>query len=150
MAIYAAYGSNLDPRQMSGRAPHSPPQGTGWLLGWRLTFGAEARGWEGALATVVEDPEHQVFVMLYDVASGDEPLLDRWEGAELGLYRKIRVRVATLDGDRTAWLYVLDDYEGGVPSARYLGIMADAAEAAGAPEDYVADLRARPCRSVGT
>jgi hypothetical protein len=28
-------------------------------------------------------------------------------------------------------------------------VMADAAEDAGAPDDYVADLRARPCRTVG-
>ena len=42
------------------------------------------------------------------------------------------------------WLYVLDGYEGGLPSARYLEIMADAAAAAGAPRDYVAQLRERP------
>ncbi len=149
MALYAAYGSNLDPRQMGERAPHSPPAGTGWLVGWRLTFGAEDAGWEGALATVVEDPGSQVFVMLYDVSPMDERELDFWEGAGAGLYRKIRVRVHTLDGEVLAWLYVLDAYEGGLPSARYLGIMADAAEAADAPADYVAALRARPCRSVG-
>ena len=51
----------------------------------------------------------------------------------------------TLDGEALAWLYVLDAYEGGLPSARYLGIIADAAEVAGAPDDYVADLRAPPC-----
>jgi hypothetical protein len=62
---------------------------------------------------------------------------------------KIRVRIEAINGEELAWLYVLDAYEGGVPSARYLGIMADAAEAAGAPEDYVRDLRGRPCRSVG-
>jgi hypothetical protein len=45
-----------------------------------------------------------------------------------------------------AWLYVVDAYEGGLPSAHYLGRLADAAQAAGAPEDYVADLRRRPCR----
>ena len=67
----------------------------------------------------------------------------------LGYYRKLRVRVATLDGDVLAWLYVLNDYEGGLPSARYLGIMADAAEAAGAPADYVTGLRTRPCTSLG-
>ena len=49
-----------------------------------------------------------------------------------------------------AWLYVLDAYEGGLPSARYLGMLAEAAEAAGAPDDYVAELRVRPCRSVGS
>ena len=149
MALYAAYGSNMDPQQMAARAPHSPLTGTGWLAGWRLTFGGEDLGWEGALATVVEDPAHQVFVVLYDLVGADERALDVWEGA-LGLYRKIRVRVHSLDGDRSAWLYVLDAYEGGLPSARYLGIMADAAEAAGAPDDYVADLRSRPCRSLGS
>jgi hypothetical protein len=44
---------------------------------------------------------------------------------------------------------VRDDSEGGLPSARYLGIIADAAEAAGAPDDYVGALRDRPCRSIG-
>ena len=149
MALYAAYGSNMDPRPMLERAPHSPAHGTGWLVDWRLTFGGEDVGWEGALATVVEEPGCQVFVMLYDVPPPDEGALDRWDGAELGVYSKIRVRVQTLEGDVLAWLYVLDAWEGGLPSARYLGIMADAAEAAGAPDDYVAELRARPCRSVG-
>lgn len=148
MALYAAYGSNLDPRQMMERAPTALPQASGWLLGWRLTFGGEDLGWEGALATVVEDPDGQVFLALYDITEADEAALDDWEGSDLGLYTKIRVRVATLEGDVTAWLYVLDAYEGGLPSARYLGLMADAAEAAGAPDDYVADLRARPCTSV--
>jgi hypothetical protein len=58
--------------------------------------------------------------------------------------------VQTLDGDLAAWLYVLNDYEGGLPSARYLGLVADAAELAGAPADYVADLRSRPCASLGS
>ncbi len=150
VAIYAAYGSNMDPAQMARRCPHSPQRGTGWLQGWRLTFGGEDLGWEGALATVVEAADHQVFVSLYEVSDADEAELDRWDGATLGYYRKSKVRVSTLDGDVLAWLYVLNDYEGGLPSARYLGIMADAAETAGAPADYVAELRARPCSSVGS
>ncbi|MDQ1308400.1 MAG: hypothetical protein QG671_4234 [Actinomycetota bacterium] len=149
MTLYAAYGSNLDPAQMALRAPSSPARGAGWLTGWRLTFGGEDLGWEGALATIVEDPGQQVFVMLYDVPEFDEAALDTWEGSDLGVYGKIRVRVDTLEGEKLAWIYVLDGYEGGLPSARYLGIMADAAEAAGAPADYVRDLRSRPCRSVG-
>jgi AIG2-like family len=57
--------------------------------------------------------------------------------------------VQTRDGTVLAWLYVLNAYEGGLPSARYLGIMADAAEAAGAPAGYVTSLRERPCASLG-
>ena len=78
--IYAAYGSNMHPEQMLQRAPHSPMAGTGWLHGWRLTFGGEDIGWEGALATLVEDPDSKVFVVLYDMTKEDEANLDRWEG----------------------------------------------------------------------
>jgi gamma-glutamylcyclotransferase (GGCT)/AIG2-like uncharacterized protein YtfP len=150
MALYAAYGSNMDPAQMKERCPHSPGAGTGWIENWRLTFGGEDLGWEGALATIVEEPGANVYVGLYDITPQDERALDAWEGADHGLYQKVRVRVATLEGDQLAWVYVLDGFEGGLPSARYLGVLADAAEKAGAPDDYVAELRNRPCRSVGT
>ncbi len=149
MALYAAYGSNMDPAQMAERCPHSPQVGVGWLEGWRLTFGGEDIGWEGALATLVEEDGHKVFIVLYEVSPADEDALDRWDAATLGYYSKIKVRVSTADGEVVPWLYVLNDYEGGLPSARYLGIMADAAAAAGAPEDYVTALRQRPCTSVG-
>jgi gamma-glutamylcyclotransferase (GGCT)/AIG2-like uncharacterized protein YtfP len=134
---------------MGARCPHSPLRSTGWVVGWRLTFGGEEHGWDGALATIVEDPLEQVFVAVYDVTDEDVSHLDVLESADTGLYRKTRVRVATMNGEQLAWAYVLDAYEGGLPSASYLGILADAAEAADAPQDYVAALRGRPCRSVG-
>lgn len=143
--LYAAYGSNLDPGQMAGRCPHSPLRSTGWLTGWRLTFGGD--GWSGALPTLVEDPGGQVFVALYDVTETDAEALDEWESASSGLYRRIRIRVQVMDGDLAAWVYILNDFEGGLPGARTLGILADAAEVAGAPADYVAELRSRPCTS---
>ena len=143
--LYAAYGSNLDPAQMAQRCPHSPLRSTGWLTGWRITFGGD--GWDGPLPSLAEQTGDRVFVALYDVTESDEASLDVWESADSGLYRKVRVRVATLDGEQTAWAYVLNDFEGGVPSARNLGLLADAAEAAGAPADYVTELRSRPCSS---
>jgi hypothetical protein len=144
MILYASYGSNLDPAQMQDRAPHSPVYAVGWLEGWRLSFGGEDVGWEGALATIVEAPGARVYVMLYDMDRYDAERLDVWEGVDAGLYRRIRARVSTLDGEILAWTYVLDAYEGGLPSKRYLYVMAEAAQKAGAPADYVEDLRARP------
>ena len=96
----------------------------------------------------------KVFVVLYDMTKEDEKNLDRWEGSEFGVHKKIRCRVERVSSDTTtdpvlAWLYVLDAWEGGVPSARYLGVMADAAEIAGAPADYVHALRTRPSRNIG-
>ena len=147
--MYAAYGPNMDPTMMSERCPHSPLRGTGWLRGWRLTFGGEEYGWDGSLATLVEDPLEQVFVALYDVTEDDVAQLDTWESVATGLYLKTKVRVSTLFGEELAWTYLLDAYEGGLPSAAYLGILASAAEAADAPTDSVAALRARPGRSGG-
>lgn len=147
----------MHPEQMMKRAPHSPMAGTGWLHGWRLTFGGADIGWQGALATVVEDPESKVFVVVYDVTPADETNLDRWEGSELGIHKKIRCRIERTSSDTSAtttdavlaWLYVVDAWEGGLPSAHYLGVMADAAEIAGAPSEYVHHLRTRPARSIG-
>jgi len=146
--LYAAYGTNLDPARMGERCPHSPLAGTGWLTGWRLTFGGEEHGWDGALATLVQDPFEQVFVALYDLTDADTAALHRWEAADTGLYRTTKVRVSTLAGEVLAWTYVLDAFEGGLPSASYLGVLADAAEHGDAPADYVAALRRRPCRSI--
>lgn len=184
--LYAAYGTNMHPDQMTTRAPHSPFAGTGWLEGWRLTFAGDDPTWEGAVATVVEDRDSRVFVVLYDVPDEDALSLDRWEGTDEMPARKIRVRVtrrptvpdgppvgaqesefavdsspvdslpsspgaAITAGEDTVlvWLYVMDAFEGGLPSARYLGLLADAAECAGAPAGYVRALRTRESRNVG-
>lgn len=139
--MYAAYGSNLHPAWMAERAPHSPLVGPGWLQGWRLTFGGEDVSLQGALATVVEDPSAQVFVMVYALTDTDERTLNAFEAADFGLYRKIHVRVSLLDRDISAWLYVLEGFEGGAPSRLYLEDMISAAVAAGAPDDYIEWLR---------
>ena len=148
VTLYAAYGSNLDPHRMSERAPASPVFGTGWLRGWRLTFAGEDLGWGEAMCTVVEDERESVFVMLYDVPPVDEQSLDVWEDLDLGFWRKIRVRVHTLDGEPLAWLYVLDAYEGGLPTATHVKMVADGAQKAGAPADYVGWLRSLPCQEI--
>lgn len=83
--------------------------------------------------------------VLYDVPEVDEKALDVWDGVTLGYYRKVKVRVDTLEGDVLAWLYVLNAWEGGLPSERHVTLLADAAVRAGAPEDYVGWLRSRPC-----
>lgn len=135
---------------MRAYCPHSPLVGTGWIEGWRLTFGGEdLLGYEGAVSTIVESETEgdRVFVALYDVHAQDEQLLDEVEGAVAGTYQKLHVRVVTLDGDVTCWVYVFAGYEGGLPTAWYLTEIANAARKAGAPDDYIENLRSRPTRT---
>ena len=153
MALYAAYGSNMDPAQMAERCPHSPRAGTGWLDGWRLTFGGEDIGWEGALATVVEDAEDpgaRVFVVLYEMSEGDEQSLDRWDGATLGYYSKLRVRVEH-PGRGCPGLAVRAERLRGRPAVRPLpGNRVRRGRGRRRPDDYVGWLRTRPCTSLGS
>jgi len=134
---------------MRAYCPHSPMVGVGWLEGWRLTFaGDDILGWEGSVTTIAESEGDRVFVALYDVHPMDEKQLDEVEGVAAGTYRKLHLRVAALDGDVTAWVYVFNGYEGGLPTAWYLAEIAAAAEKAGAPADYVERLRERPTRTA--
>lgn len=133
---------------MRAYCPHSPMVGTGWLQDWRLTFaGEDIVGWEGAVTTIVPSEGDRVFVALYDVHPWDEARLDEVEGVEAGTYTKLHLRISTLDGDVTAWVYVLVGYEGGLPTSWYLNEIASAAQKAGAPDDYVSELRSRPTRN---
>jgi hypothetical protein len=50
-----------------------------------------------------------------------------------------------MSGSQLAWLYVLDAYEGGLPTKEYLQLIADSALAGGAPADYLAWLLDLPC-----
>lgn len=95
----------------------------------------------GAVATLAEDLAGSVFVSIYDLTSQDEQSLDEWEGVNTRLYSKIRVRVDTLNGTQLCYVYVLNSFEGGIPSARYLEIMINAALEAGAPSDYIESLK---------
>lgn len=138
MAMYAAYGSNLDPVRMAKLVPHSPIVGPGWLSGWRLTFGRVDHGWDESLPTIVEDHTSQVFVMLYELTEQDEQTLNTAEGFDIDFYRRVHVRVNTLSGQFTAWLYVVNGYESGLPRQSVVDAIVESAIVAGAPDDYVA------------
>jgi gamma-glutamylcyclotransferase (GGCT)/AIG2-like uncharacterized protein YtfP len=136
---------------MRAYCPYSPMIGTGWIEGWRLTFaGEDFLGLEGAVTTIVESPGDRVFAALYDIHPKDEKQLDELEGAVANTYQRLHLRVVTLDGEFTALVYVFTGYERGLPTAWYLAEIANAAEKAGAPADYVADLRSRPTRTGTT
>ena len=151
MGLYAAYGSNMDPAQMLRRCPSSPHTGTGWIRGWRLTFGAEEYGWEGALATLVPDD---------DTGPGRlrralRPHRRRRAGARRLGGRRLRPlparaparahpRPATRSPTSTCW----------TPSraaCRRPGTWAGSPtppRPPARPTDYVPDLRSRECRST--
>src|SRR4051794_41827920 len=105
----------MDPRRMSERCPHSPLRGTGWLIGWRLTFGGEEHGWDGALSTIVEDPIEQVFVAGYDVTPEGGAAPGGWGGAHPRPYPQNPLPGAAQEGSMGGGAQVPDPPQGGPP-----------------------------------
>lgn len=75
--LYAAYGSNLNLRQMAVRCPDAAVVGTAELADHELVF----RGSAGFGVATVEPREGcSVPILLWEISAQDEKNLDRYEG----------------------------------------------------------------------
>lgn len=121
MALYFAYGSNLDPQGMRARCPSAVVVGRAALADWRLTF----RG----VADVEPAEGERVEGLIWDCSAECIRRLDRYEGVAGGFYRKEILEVETQFGGGTcrALVYImnpsdLDDVS--LPSLGYLQTIA--------------------------
>src|SRR5437660_3158160 len=99
MPLYFAYGANMSTEGMARRCPRSKPLGLARLEGHRLAVMRE--GW----LTAVRDPRSAVHGILWDLALSDAPVLDHYEGAPQGLYRKVAQAVIASAGPKRALVY---------------------------------------------
>ncbi|HEX2552836.1 MAG TPA: gamma-glutamylcyclotransferase family protein [Microvirga sp.] len=134
MPLYFAYGSNMDLAAMGARCPASKSVGVARLVRHRFVVTTDG------YASVIRDPRRAVWGLLWDLALGDVPALDRWESLSTGLYAKTVQPVLTPQGPRRAILYVARATRPGRPEAGYMEGVVAAAEAAGLPEDYRREL----------
>lgn len=72
-----AYGSNLCEERMKARCPGAEVFGTSILHGYRLLF---KHSLTGVYATIEQDANCEVPVLIYKMKLGDEAKLDRYEG----------------------------------------------------------------------
>lgn len=140
--LYFAYGANMDAAAMALRCPVSRLLGGGHLPGYRFIIMREG------YASVVRDPRHIVWGVLWELALDDIPALDRYEGVAGGLYTKASQPVRTASGVRRALIYLGCSTAPGRPRPGYLEAVVAAARAAQLPPAYVRELstwmRGRP------
>ena len=72
-----AYGSNLDEERMKTRCPGAEVYGTSVIRGYRLLF---KHSLTGSYATIEQDANSLVPVVIYRITMDDESRLDRHEG----------------------------------------------------------------------
>ena len=82
LPVYFAYGSNLDPGQMSARCPGHRVLCRAILPDHALVFRGHSKRWGGAVATVEHAPGSMVHGVVFEMTPEDYASLDRHEGFE--------------------------------------------------------------------
>ncbi|KLK89530.1 gamma-glutamyl cyclotransferase [Microvirga vignae] len=134
MPLYFAYGSNMDQAAMLQRCPASKPVGIARLMRHRFII------FDEGYASVVRDPQRVVWGMMWDLALGDGPALDRYESLSTGLYTKMVQPVVTKQGPRRAVVFIGRSAKPGTPKPGYMEGVIEAATHAGLPEVYIRSL----------
>ncbi len=135
MPLYFAYGSNMDREAMRRRCPKSRPLGRARLVRHRFFIMSSGHG------SVKRDPRMDVHGVLYDLAFGDIPALDRYEEVERRLYQKITQPVLREGAAPVrALLYVGCSAQEGVARGDYLDRVIAAARDWNFPDAYLAYL----------
>lgn len=125
---YIAYGSNLNVNQMFYRCPTARIIGTAMLEGWELLFKGSKTG---SYLTIEEKEGSCVPVGIWEIRSGDEAALDRYEGFPTFYYKKeldVTFRGITTGKlrRRKAMVYIMHENRPlGLPSNAYVRTCAE-------------------------
>lgn len=114
--LYLAYGSNMNTRHMAVRCPTAKVVGSTLLNGYQLLF----RGHNGGVyATVEENLQFQVPVIVWELDGLAEKRLDHYEGYPT-LYHKEYLQVELDNGPTKAMIYIMNNGRPiGMPSRHY-------------------------------
>ena len=146
--LYFAYGSNLNPAQMSERCPGHRVVGRASLEGYTLRFRGYGRDWAGAVGTVEPQAGSQVWGVVFELTPGHYTTLDEYEGYDgpgkaSNLYDRVEVIVRLESGEEARCLtYVIRPHAEGLPSRAYRDAIVTGLRHHGLPADYIAALQA--------
>lgn len=113
--LYLAYGSNLNMAQMMVRCPTAEIVKPFIIKNWRLVF--------RRVADIEPAAGSQVLTGMWRVYDDDEVALDRYEGIQTGLYRKVEVNL-THSGEK-AFFYVMNARDVSPPPTYYYNVIAE-------------------------
>ncbi len=124
-----AYGSNLNETRMGQRCPGAEAFGTSVIIGYRMLF---KQSMTGAYATIEQDANSCVPVVIYRMTAADEARLDRYEGYPKYYYkREFFLPVWNLEGRRlkkrrSCIAYIMHEHRPlGEPSMDYFRLLDD-------------------------
>lgn len=141
--LYFAYGSNMSPARLRAvdRTPSAQCVGTARVAGYRLVFDKVGRDGSGKADCERSGmPMHVVHGVLFRIAHGDRPALDRAEDLGNG-YDAFDIRVQTVSGSVSALTYLATRKDATLaPFTWYMQHVLNGARQGGLPPAYIADI----------
>ena len=138
---YFAFGANMHDSAFRERRGMCPIEWrAGHIKGYRLRFNLEGRPkGRAAPANISEDPDSQVWGVLYCITRADLARLDATEGVPGRRYRHLWVEAEDLAGERRPVVTYIADGKNrdGNPSLRYITLLREGARAHDLPEHYL-------------
>ncbi len=124
MAMYFAYGLDLNRKHMKERCPDSKPKFTATLPNFKLIFVGWSRQWRGGLVTIKPFRGEKVLGAIYEVSQKDISRLDTYEGHP-GTSNRLDVTVFDEDGQAIPAITYLrvGQRDEAKPSPEYLAII---------------------------
>jgi cation transport regulator ChaC len=137
---YFAYGSNLH-RSIFIERRKMDPLATrwGWLNGYGLHFNIPIGPGERGVANIEPEAAARTCGALYLLSTEQFEYLDRIEGVNFGIYRRLAVEVLTEAGERIAAFAYQSAVttSGRKPSLRYMGLLREGARQHGLPSVWM-------------
>ncbi|KAF9421405.1 hypothetical protein HW555_002620 [Spodoptera exigua] len=146
--FYFAYGSNLLTKRLHINNPSAIFYSIAKLNNYRLDFNYQVDAWQGAVATIVEDQDSDVWGTVWTMDTDQLHNLDEQEGVSIGMYYPKNVTVTTPSGQQlVARTYIetknpkkangTDIPMERRPSNTYLEVIALGAIESHLPSDYI-------------
>lgn len=151
--LYFGYGSNLLQKRIHIENKSAVRRNIGKLKDYQLDFYTNSTRWQGAPATVVENPGKVVWGAIWEIDVSNMADLDRQEGVSSGIYIPQSMAIETASGKNlTCRIYTLtkiptilkpeDDIPfNRKPSSTYLKTIIKGAIESQLPADYIEDLK---------
>ena len=90
--LYFAFGSNLLAERIHIMNPSAVFKSVGKVKGYKLDFGYFSQRWQGAAATITQDPNSTVYGVIWELEQEHQETLDQQESVPR-VYRRIQVEV---------------------------------------------------------
>ena len=141
--LYFAYGSNMLSARLRGRVQSAGFSACGFLRDKRVLFNKRSRDGSGK-ANLVDSPDAVAWGVIYEIADGDMPTLDRIEGG----YDRCLVQICVPDGDPVEAVAYVSNNLTDDPTAYdwYKQYLLSGAREHNLPQDYIAELEQLPSR----